>query len=85
MTETKHKLTLDRQVTYQIKVPGHIDVRWAEWVEGMTIAVGNDGGGLPFTTLTVAADQAALQGLLRRLYALGIPLLSATCIDDDVQ
>jgi hypothetical protein len=82
MTE-KHKLTLDRPATYQIKVPGHLDVQWTEWVGGMTIGIGNDAGGLPFTALTCVVDQAALQGLLRRLYALGIPLISVICIDDN--
>jgi hypothetical protein len=34
----------------------------------------------PVTILTGTLDQAALQGLLRRLYSLGLPLISATCI-----
>jgi hypothetical protein len=43
----------------------------------MTIMVENEGDGLLVTTLTgVVADQAALQGLLRRLYSLGLPLMS---------
>jgi hypothetical protein len=41
----------------------------------MTIAVESDGP--PVTTLTgTIADQAALQGLLRWLYSLGLPLIS---------
>jgi hypothetical protein len=40
------------------------------------------GDGPPVTTLTgTVADQAALQGLLRRLYSLGLPLISAHCIE----
>ena len=72
----KNKLTLDRPVTYQIKVPGHLDESWADWVGGMTIAVEGEGDGPPVTTLTGVVDQAALQGLLRRLYSLGLPLIS---------
>jgi hypothetical protein len=37
--------------------------------------------GSPFSTLIGVVDQAALQGLLRRLYSLGIPLISVTCLD----
>ncbi|MGD8627105.1 MAG: hypothetical protein PVJ34_21395 [Anaerolineae bacterium] len=72
----KPKLTLDRPVTYQIKVPGHLDESWSDWVGGMTIEVEGEGDGQPVTTLTGVVDQAALQGLLRRLYSLGLPLIS---------
>ena len=75
----RQKLTLDRPATYQIKVPGHLDERWSDWV-GMMITAGSDENGLPATTLTGTLDQAALQGLLRRLYSLGIPLISVNCL-----
>jgi hypothetical protein len=47
MTEegAKRKLTLDRPVSYQIKVPGHLDESWSDWSGGMTITVtGEDDG-----------------------------------------
>ena len=37
--------------------------------------------GPPVTVLTGAVDQAALQGLLRHLYALGLPLISVICVE----
>jgi len=37
--DVKQKLTLDRPVTYQIKVPGHLDGSWTEWDGRMTVAV----------------------------------------------
>ena len=77
----KQKLTLDRPASYQIKVPGHLDESWSEWAEGMTITAEIDDDGRPVTTLTGTLDQAALQGLLRRLYSLGLPLISVICID----
>jgi hypothetical protein len=76
MKEPKRKLTLDRPVTYRIQVPGHLDESWSDWVEGMTLAAGSEGDGSPVTTLTGTVDQAALHGLLRRLYSLGLPLIS---------
>ena len=80
MKEVKQKLTLDRPVTYQIKVRGELDQRWSDWVAGMTITVERKGDGPPVTALTVTVDQAALQGLLRRLYSLGLPLISVTWV-----
>ena len=80
MKEDKLKLTLDRPVTYQIKVPGHLDESWSDWVAGMRITVECEGDDLPVTTLTGTVDQAALQGLLRRLYSLGVPLISVNYI-----
>jgi hypothetical protein len=76
------RLTLDRPATYQIKVPVEIDRRWADWVEGMRVETTLDDSGRPITTLNGALDQAALQGLLRRLYSLGIPLISVNCSDE---
>ena len=82
MKGKKQKLTLDRPATYQVKVPGHLGESWSDWVGGMTITVESEGDGLPVTTLTGTVDQAALQGLLRRLYSLGLPLISVNCIKD---
>ena len=81
MKEIKEKPTLDQPVTYQIQVPGALDASWADWDEKMTISVTRNDEDPPVTTLTGTFDQAALQGLLRRLYSLGLPLISVTCIE----
>ena len=47
----------------------------------MTIKVESEGDGPPITTLTGTVDQAALQGLLRRLYSLGLPLISVNWVE----
>jgi len=83
MNEEKPKLTLDRPVVYQIKVPGLLDESWSDWVAGMSITVESKGCDPPVTTLTGTVDQAALQGLLRRLYSLGLPLISVNYVEDD--
>jgi hypothetical protein len=83
MKKAEQKLTLYRPVTYQIKVPGHLGEGWSDWAGRMTITVESEGDGPPITTLIgVVADQAALQGLLRRLYSLGLPLISVNCVED---
>ena len=81
MKAVKQKLTLDRPTTYQIKVPGELDESWSDWVGGMTITIESEGDGPPITTLTGILDQAALQGMLRRLYSLGMPLVSVICLE----
>jgi hypothetical protein len=81
MKEIKQKLTLDRPTIYQIKVPGHLNESWSEWAGSMTISVESEGDGQPITTLTGTVDQAALQGLLRRLYSKGLPLISVVWVE----
>ena len=81
MKKAEQKLTLDGPTSYQIKVPGELDARWSDWAAGMTLAVESGGDGLPVTTLTGTVDQAAFQSVLRRLYSLGLPLISVTCVE----
>jgi hypothetical protein len=81
MKAIRHKLTLHRPAVYEIKVPGELDESWSDWAGGMTIAVESEGEGPPVTTLTGVLDQAALHSLLRRLYSLGLPLISVICVD----
>jgi len=81
MEESGRKLSLDRPATYQIKVLGLLDESWSDWAGGMTITIESEDDGPPVTTLTGSLDQAALQGLLRRLYSLGLPLVSVICLE----
>jgi hypothetical protein len=79
--EVKQKLTLDRPVAYQIKVPGKMDVSQADWTGTLEITIENEVDCPPTTALSGDLDQAALHGLLRRLYSLGLPLISVICVD----
>ena len=81
MKKHTQKLTLYQPATYQIKVPGILDEHWSDRNGGMALTVEEDLDGLPVTTLTGAVDQAALQGLLRQLYTLGLPLISVICLE----
>jgi len=80
MKHIGQKLSLHDPAPYQIKVPGELDERWSDWMGGMTVRVEDEADGWPVTTLTGVVDQAALHGLLRRLYALGLPLISVICV-----
>jgi len=81
VSAVKQRLNLSRPALYQIKVPGHFDENWSDWAGEITVTASSDDHGLPITTLTGAVDQAALLGLLRRLYTLGLPLISVQCLE----
>jgi len=81
--ENKPKLSLDAPVTYQIKVPGSLETLRVDKDVEVAITVENDTAGLLVSILTCTLDQAALQGLLRRLYFLGLPLISVIWVDFD--
>ena len=67
---------------YQIRVRGHIDPTWQDWLFGLTI----DHTPAGETLLTgLLVDQAALQGVLTNLYNLGYPLLSVNKIISEEQ
>src|SRR5258708_37984777 len=72
------KKTSMPQEFYQITVKGHLDNRWADWFEGLTIT--REDNGETFLTGPVV-DQAALHGLLRKVRDLGLPLVSVIQVD----
>jgi hypothetical protein len=66
--------------TYEIRLAGHLDPRWAAWFDGLAVTPQDDGttvvrGDLP--------DQAALHGVLQRARDLGIALVSVRRIEAD--
>ncbi len=63
---------------YEIRIKGHLENRWADWFDGLTITLEDNGE----TRLTgPVADQAALHGLLRKVRDLGMPLISVKRIE----
>ncbi|XID91601.1 hypothetical protein ACF3MZ_24310 [Paenibacillaceae bacterium WGS1546] len=72
-TEKRHKPDL-----YEIRLKGHLDARWTDWFEGLTLIHESDGT----TILTVqVVDQPALHGLLKKVRDLGLPLVSVLQAD----
>jgi len=59
--------------SYEIRVKGHLDVRWADWFDGLTLTRESDG-----TTVLRGSvvDQAALHGVLGKVRDLGLPLIA---------
>ncbi len=61
--------------TYEIQVQGRIGERWAPWFDDMSVSAQGEAQGATTTLIGAVADQAALLGLLQKLYTLGLPLL----------
>ena len=64
---------MDEPAVYEIRLKGQLSGRWSDWFEGFSIQPGPGGtttlrGRLP--------DQSALLGLLNKLHALNLTLLS---------
>ena len=56
-----------------IRIEGHLDQSWADWLDGFTLAHTEEGE----TILTgEVKDQAALYGLIAKLRDLGVKLIS---------
>jgi len=60
---------------YEIRIKGHLDDKWADWFEGLTITREDNGETLLSGPVV---DQAALHGVLRKVRDLGMPLLSVS-------
>jgi hypothetical protein len=59
--------------SYEIRLKGHLEFRWADWFDGLTLTRESDG-----TTVLSGSvvDQAALHGLLGKVRDLGLPLIA---------
>jgi hypothetical protein len=65
---------------YEIRVRGHLDARWANQFEGLTITLEEDGDTL---LIGPVIDQAALHGLLKKVRDLGLPLVSVSPLEPE--
>lgn len=77
----EQKLSLDRPATYQITIQGRLGLEWSDWFDGMTMTTLTNSSGTTTILTGQLHDQAALHGLLNRLYGLGLPLLAIDCLE----
>ena len=64
---------------YQITIQGHLNPRWSEWFDNLTITREPD----DTTTLRgPVTDRAALYGLLNKLRDMGLVLLKVEALGD---
>ena len=67
---------------YEIRLKGHLEARWAQWFDGLTITLEENGNTLLSGPL---ADQAALHGILKKVRDLGLTLLSVNSVEPDTK
>jgi hypothetical protein len=65
-------MALSDSYRYAIRVQGHLDLHWSEWLAGMTIT--HEEGGVTLLEGAVI-DPSALRGLLNKLQDLCLSLL----------
>jgi len=66
---------------YRIRVQGKLDPRWSNWLASMSIVSEPTTDGCLTTVLTgPVADQAALRGVLSRLWDLNLDIISVNRI-----
>ena len=65
-----------QRAAYQIKVWGRLSADWSEWLNGVTIMPEGDA-----TSIDAMVDQAALRGILCRMWDLNLTLVSVTRIE----
>ena len=70
----------NQQPCYEIRLKGHLEARWTEWFDGLTITLEENGSTLLSGPL---ADQAALHGILKKVRDLGLTLLSVNSGEPD--
>ena len=71
--------TPDAPVTYRIRVAGHLDTHWSDWLGDVQLAHHDDAT----TTVTVeVADQTQLHGILAGIRDIGAPLLDLHQVDE---
>ena len=69
----------DEREAYRIRVQGKLDDRWSEWFSGSTITVESESP--PVTVLAGVIDQAALRGVLNKIWDLNLSLISVVPIE----
>ncbi len=65
---------------YEIRIKGHLDATWSQTFEGMTLTLQPGGETLLRGEIV---DQAALQGLLERIYNYGLTLVLVRRAESD--
>ena len=81
MSATRPTHGKDPKGRVEIRVRGHLEPRWSDWLDGLTLTRENDG-----TTVIEGSvvDQAALFGIIDRLRDLALPLISVLHLDAPV-
>ncbi len=73
---------LNRPVVYEIIIRGQLKNKWTGWLAG-DVAFQHTEGDSPDTTIHIAVpDQAALRGVLNRIWDLNLSLISVNLLKE---
>ena len=67
---------------FEIHVRGHLSSQWSDWLDGLQMRLLDNGEMILSGHLV---DQAALMGVLNRLYNLNLTLLSVNEVDQNAR
>jgi len=70
---------------YRIRVSGRLDDCWQEWFSGMTISFENGPDGVISAATGQVADQAALRGILERIWDVNLTVISVDLVQPERQ
>ncbi len=63
---------------FEIHVRGHLNSQWADWLDGLQMQMLDNG---EMILAGYVVDQAALMGILNKLYGLNLILLSVSKVE----
>lgn len=82
MEPEQHHLTQHRPSVYRIVIQEPLEGDWAIWFDGMSVVVETSAQGALLTILTgPIADQAALRGLLAKIWDMNLTVISVSRIE----
>jgi hypothetical protein len=82
MDANKLYVPTSKESTYQITIEGILKDSWSDWFGGIEISCSSSAGGLNVTVLNGSfPDQAALRGVLMKLWDLNATLLEVKRVD----
>jgi hypothetical protein len=70
--------TGSQEGTFEIQIKGQLDESWSDWLEGLEVKLLDNGEMILFGHI---GDQAALMGILNKLYRLNLTLLSVSKVN----
>jgi hypothetical protein len=76
MEQYHQRIALEEPAVYQIQVQGMISQHWLGYFDEMDISVEGEDGTAITTLIGKIVDQAALQGILQKIYTLGLVLIN---------
>jgi hypothetical protein len=65
---------------FEIRVKGHLDESWSDWLEGLEVKLIDDGEMVLYGHIR---DQAELMGILNKLYSLNLTMLSVREVNQE--